>query len=295
MLDEFLKAHGEYFDNKTFKELTTIKMGGGIKHFVKPNSIEDLKDIIVYLRENKVDYKIIGNGSNLICGSSFYEGVVISLAKLNNFEINNTSIYVEAGVLVPYLANTLGKQGLSGLEFAGGIPGNIGGLIYMNAGAYKCAIGDLIEKVLVIRSGEFVWMNKDELNFSYRYSIFQEHPHWTIVAAYLNLSKGNSEEIFALMNDRLTRRKNTQPLDMPSAGSCFRNPENDFAWKLIDSINYRGYKKNGVMVSEKHSNFIVNVNEGTAEDYLAIAYEIIDKVKNKYNIKLVMEVEKFNC
>lgn len=295
MIEEFLKEHGEYYSDKCFKDLTTIKMGGGIKHYCLPNSVNDLKDIITYLRERKIDYKIIGNGSNLICGSSFYDGVVICLKKLNNFELSNTSLYVEAGVMVPFLANVLAKQGLSGLEFAGGIPGNIGGLIYMNAGAYKCSIGDVIEKVLVLKNDELVWMNNDELEFSYRHSLFQEHPHWVIVAAYLKLENKDSEEIFALMNDRLNRRKNTQPLDMPSAGSCFRNPEGTFAWKLIDELGYRGYKKNGVTVSNKHSNFIVNEQDGTAEDYLAIAYDIIDKVKKQYNIKLVMEVEKFNC
>ena len=295
MIEEFLKEHGEYYSDKCFKDLTTIKMGGGIKHYCLPYSTDDLKEIIGFLKERKINYKIIGNGSNLICGSSFYDGVVICLKKLNNYELNNTSLYVEAGVMVPYLANALAKQGLSGLEFAGGIPGNIGGLIYMNAGAYKCAIGDIVEKVLVLKSNELVWMRKDELEFSYRHSIFQNHPHWVIVAAVLNLVNKNSEEIFALMNDRLTRRKNTQPLDLPSAGSCFRNPDGIFAWNLIDELGYRGYRKNGVLVSNKHSNFIVNDSNGTAEDYLAIAYEIIDKVKDKYDIKLVMEVEKFNC
>lgn len=295
MLADFLSKHGEYYIDKCFKDLTTIKMGGHIDHYVLPNNIEDLKEIIAYLKNNKIDFKIIGNGSNLICGSSNYSGVVISLKKINNYEIHNDDIYVEAGVLIPYLANVLAKQGLSGLEFASGIPGNLGGLVYMNAGAYKCSIGDIVEQVYVLKNDEFVWMNKEELNFSYRHSIFQEHPHWVVLAAKLKLVRKNSELILELMNDRLTRRKNTQPLDMPSAGSCFRNPEDNFAWKLIDSIDYRGYKKNDVCVSEKHSNFIVNCGNGSAEDYMSIVYDIIDKIKQKYDIKLVMEVEKFNC
>lgn len=295
MLADFLSKHGEYYNDKCFKDLTTIKMGGHIDHYVLPNNIEDLKEIIAYLKNNKIDFKIIGNGSNLICGSSNYSGVVISLKKINNYEIHNDDIYVEAGVLIPYLANVLAKQGLSGLEFASGIPGNLGGLVYMNAGAYKCSIGDIVEQVYVLKNDEFVWMNKEELNFSYRHSIFQEHPHWVVLAAKLKLVRKNSELILELMNDRLTRRKNTQPLDMPSAGSCFRNPEDNFAWKLIDSIDYRGYKKNDVCVSEKHSNFIVNCGNGSAEDYMSIVYDIIDKIKQKYDIKLVMEVEKFNC
>ena len=248
-----------------------------------------------YLKTNKIPFKVIGNGSNLICGESEFDGVVICLKKLNSFEISNDEIYVEAGVMAPALANILAKQGLSCLEFASGIPGTMGGLIYMNAGAYKGAMADVINEVLVLKDNELTWIKNDECNFAYRNSIFRDHPHWVVIAAKLKLVKKSSEIIVDLMNDRLQRRKQSQPLDMPSAGSCFRNPDNGFAWKLIDGIGYRGICKNGVCVSEKHSNFIVNTGNGTAEDYLGIAYEVQDKVKEKYGIKLVMEVEKFNC
>ena len=295
MIEDFLKQHGDYSNNKCFKDLTTLKMGGPIAHFVVPNSFDDLKEIIEFLKANKIIFKVLGNGSNLICGESQFNGVVISLKKLNAYEISNEEVYVEAGVMAPMLANVLAKQGLSCLEFAAGIPGTIGGLVYMNAGAYKGEIGDVLNEVLVLKDNEFVWMKKEECNFSYRHSVFHDHPRWVIIAAKLKLVKKSNEIIEDLMNDRLQRRKQTQPLEMPSAGSCFRNPENGFAWKLIDSIGYRGVCKNGVCVSEKHSNFIVNTGSGTAEDYLGIAYEIQDKVKEKYGIKLVMEVEKFNC
>ena len=295
MIKDFLQEHGEYSSDKYFKDLTTLKMGGHIKHFVMPNSVDDLKEIIEYLKHNQVLFKVIGNGSNLICGESEFDGVVINLKKLNSYEISNEEVYVEAGVMAPALANILAKQGLSCLEFAAGIPGTMGGLIYMNAGAYKGQMADVINEVLVLKDDELVWMKNDEMNFSYRHSIFHDHPRWVVIAAKLKLVKKSNEIIEDLMNDRLQRRRQTQPLDLPSAGSCFRNPDNGFAWKLIDSIGYRGVCKNGVCVSEKHSNFIVNTGGGTAEDYLAIAYEIQDKVKDKYGIKLVMEVEKFNC
>lgn len=295
MIEEFLKAHGEYSDDKYFKELTTLKMGGHIKHFVVPNSVDDLKQIIDYLKTNRTAFKIIGNGSNLICGEAEYDGVVINLKKLNAYEISNDEVYCEAGVMAPALANILAKQGMSCLEFAAGIPGSIGGLVYMNAGAYKGEMANIIKQVLVLKDSEFVWMKNEECNFSYRRSIFQEHPHWVVIAAKLKLTKKANECIEDLMNDRLSRRRQTQPLDMPSAGSCFRNPDDIFAWKLIDSIGYRGKNKNDIYVSEKHSNFIVNKGNGTAEDYLGLALEIQDKVKEKYGIKLVMEVEKFNC
>ena len=295
MIEEFLKQHGEYSSDKYLKDLTTLRMGGHVKHFVMPNGVDDLKAIIEYLKNNMIAFKLIGNGSNLICGESEFDGVVLNLKKLNSYEILNDEVYVEAGVMAPALANILAKQGLSCLEFASGIPGTMGGLIYMNAGAYKSDMSNVVNEVLVLKDNELIWMNNEECKFSYRHSIFHDHPHWVIVAAKLKLVKKSVELIEDLMQDRLQRRRQTQPLDLPSAGSCFRNPEDGFAWKLIDGINYRGVCKNGVCVSQKHSNFIVNNGNGTAEDYLNIAYEIQDKVKNKYGIKLVMEVEKFNC
>ncbi|MBQ1476866.1 MAG: UDP-N-acetylmuramate dehydrogenase, partial [Erysipelotrichaceae bacterium] len=199
------------------------------------------------------------------------------------------------GVLCPYLANILAKEGLSGFEFASAIPGNIGGLVYMNAGAYKSDMSMLVEEVEAVRRGEIVTLTKEDLDFSYRHSVFQDHPHWIVLSCTMKLTHKEPEEILALMNSRLQRRKDSQPLDKPSAGSCFRNPEGDFAWKLIDGIGYRGKRINDVSVSEKHSNFIVNEGKGSSRDYLAIVYDIIDRVKEKYGIDLVMEVEKFNC
>ena len=295
MIKDFLVEHGQYHDDKSFKDLTTLKMGGKIRHFILPDSIDDLKTIIAYLKTNKIIFKVLGNGSNLVCGESDYDGVVISLKKLNDYEIHNDEVYVQAGMMAPALASILAKQGLSCLEFASGIPGTIGGLIYMNAGAYKSSMADVVKEVLVLKDDELIWLNNDELNFSYRHSIFHDHPRWVVVGAKLKLEKKSSEIIEDLMADRLRRRKESQPLDMPSAGSCFRNPDNDFAWKLIDGIGYRGFSINDVCVSKKHSNFIVNKGNGTADDYLTIAYQIQDKVKEKYNVKLIMEVEKFNC
>lgn len=295
MLSEFLKKHGDYRDDKTFKELTTLKTGGNISHYVEPYSLDDLKEILSYIKDNKIDYKILGNGSNIIAGSNAYNGVVISLKHFDNYEIRNEEVYVEAGVLAPYLANVLANSGLSGFEFASGIPGSVGGLIYMNAGAYKKEMGDILKEVQVLRKDEIITLKKEELKLAYRYSIFQEHPHWTIISCTIKLSQKDSKEIKELMEERLTRRKNTQPLEKPSAGSCFRNPEGKFAWQLIDELGYRGYQINGIEVSNKHSNFIVNNGNGTAEDYLKIVYEIQRKVLDKYNIKLIMEVEKFNC
>lgn len=295
MIEEYLKIHGDYRNDKSFKELTTIKMGGEIAHYIEPYNIEDLKQIISFLKANCIPFKVIGNGSNLICGSSRFEGVVICLKHFDNYEINNNILYVEAGVMVPYLVQVMLKNNLKGLEFASGIPGTIGGLIYMNAGAYKQDMSSVVKEVLVLKDDEVVRMNIDELKFAYRYSIFQEHPRWLIIAAYLKLEAGDPLKTKALIEDRAMRRRQSQPIDKPSAGSCFRNPEGDFAWKLIDGIGYRGMKINDVEVSNKHSNFIINTSNGCGEDYLKLALDIQEKVNAKYGIKLVMEVEKFNC
>ncbi len=295
MIKEFLEKHGDYRSDRSFKDLTTLRMGGGIAHYVEPYNLAELKEIVRFLKANRLPFKLIGNGSNMLCGSSFYDGVVISLRHFDDYEIDDNEVYVKAGVLMPYLSQVLAKEGLSGLEFASGIPGTVGGLVYMNAGAYKKDMSQIVKEVVVLKDDEVVTMNRDELKFAYRYSIFQEHPHWFIIACRMKLKKGDSKEISDLMKERYERRRASQPLDMPSPGSCFRNPDNDFAWKLIDGIGYRGHKFGGAMVSDKHSNFIVNYDNGKAEDYLELVYEIQDKVRDKYGVKLIMEVEKFNC
>ena len=144
MIKDFLSKHGDYRDDKYFKDLTTIKMGGKIAHYIEPYNIQDLKEIISFAKNNGISFKVLGNGSNIIAGSSDYDGVVISLKHFDNYEISNNEAYVEAGVLAPYFAGVLAKANLSGFEFAGGIPGTIGGFVYMNAGAYKKEIGDLL-------------------------------------------------------------------------------------------------------------------------------------------------------
>ena len=296
MIEEFLSNHGYCSTNKKFKELTTVKMGGDIAYYVEPYSMNDLKEIIDFLKNHRISFKVIGNGSNLICGSNKYNGVVIKLNRLNNYQINDDdTVYVESGVMIPFLSRILANEGLSGLEFASGIPGNFGGLTYMNAGAYLKEMKDVIVSVNVLRDNEIITMSNEELDFSYRDSIFKHHPHWVILSGIIKVERKNKEEILELIENRFQRRKTSQPIEAFSAGSCFRNPSDNAAWKLIDSIGYRGYKLNGVEVSNKHSNFIVNTGNGKSEDYLAIAYDIQQKIKDKYGINLILEVEKFNC
>lgn len=291
----FLSSHGDLKLDARFKDITTIKIGGPIKYLVSPFDINRLKMIITYLKEENIPYKVIGRGSNLICGDDLYDGCVIRLEHLDHYSFDNGKLFVEAGMMIPRLANMLAAQGLSNLEFASGIPGTLGGLVFMNAGAYKMSMSDIVESVLVLKDGEIVEMTNEECQFSYRHSIFHEHLDWVILAATLNMKKGKSKEIKELMADRLRRRRATQPLDKPSAGSCFKNPDGDFAWRLIDAVGLRGYKYHGILVSDKHPNFILNVDDARADDFITTTNYIRAKVKDAYNVDLIMEVELFNC
>lgn len=291
----FLSSHGDLRLDASFKDITTIKMGGKIKYLVSPFDLNRLKLIVTYLKEEMIPFKVFGRGSNMICGSGDYDGCIIRLDHINHYHFDEGMVCVEAGMMVPRLANVLSSQGLSGLEFASGIPGTIGGLIYMNAGAYKRSMMDIVDSVLVLIDGELKWLSNEEVRFSYRHSIFHDHNDWVIVAAKLHLVKDDPEKIRELIANRLSRRRATQPLDKPSAGSCFKNPDNDFAWRLIEGIGFRGYRYNGIMVSDKHPNFIVNNGGGNAEDFIATANLIQARVKNQYDVDLKMEVEIFNC
>lgn len=164
----------------------------------------------------------------------------------------------------------------------------------MNAGAYKSSIKDVIKEVFVYKDNQFVWMKNDECDFAYRHSIFQDRKDILILGAKLQLTNGNKDEIRALMENRKERRMASQPLNYPSAGSVFRNPENHQAWSLIDGIGYRGKQIGGAQVSEKHVNFIINKDNATGTDFLELVSDIKEKVKDKYGIELHMEVEKFN-
>ncbi|MBQ1289413.1 MAG: UDP-N-acetylmuramate dehydrogenase [Erysipelotrichaceae bacterium] len=291
----FLSTHGDLRVDAYFKEITTIRIGGKIDYLVSPYDIDRLLLILRYLREKDIPFKIVGKGSNLLCGEADYEGCVIRLDHINDYTFDKDSVTVGAGASVVRFSRLLALQGRSGFEFASGIPGTIGGLVYMNAGAYKSSASEIVKRVLVLDEERQFWMDRSELEFAYRSSVFQKHPEWIILGAEFTTREGDRDEILKLMADRLKRRQETQPLDKPSAGSCFRNPEGDFAWRLIDGIGMRGFQRNGIKVSEKHPNFILNMGSGTANDFLITSNLIQSKVKEIYGVDLRREVECFNC
>ncbi len=281
---------GLVYENIDLKKYTTYKVGGTGKLLVIPDTIEKLRELLNYLKENNIKYKIIGNGSNLIFIND-YNGVLIKLDKLNNVLINDNEVTAEAGASLIGLALKVSRMGLKGMEFATGIPGTIGGAVYMNAGAYKEDMASIIKKVkLLDENDNIIELNKEELEFGYRKSILQSKKYVCLEATFL-LDYGNIDEIMALIEKRKQKRIETQPLEYPSAGSVFRNPENGFAWQLIDDIGYKGKRIGDAMVSEKHANFIINVGNANGSDIKELIDEIKNKVKDKYNIDLKVEQE----
>lgn len=198
---------------------------------------------------------------------------------------------VGSGYSLISLSLLCARNGLSGLEFAGGIPGTVGGAIYMNAGAYNSDIGSVVSSVRCLDSyGLVIELNRDDLNFGYRYSVLRDNG-FICLDVTLNLSYGNMDEIMALMEDRKRRRIESQPLEFPSAGSVFRNPDNDYAGRIIEELGFKGKCIGGAMVSVKHANFIVNYGNASCSDIVSLIDEVRDKVKDVYGIDLVLEQE----
>lgn len=290
-----LSRYGTVDKDKPLAHLTTLRIGGNASYVVYPENDVSLDSLLRFLKKEDIPYKFIGKGSDILASDDPYEGVIIKLDRHYNAAVfEDTIITVQAGASIIALAVDAMKHGLSGLEFACGIPGTVGGAIFMNAGAYKSSMADIVSEVFIYKDGNFVWMPVEECEFSYRSSIFQKHPEWVIVGARMHLTPENPDEISKLMDNRRQRRMSSQPLDKPSCGSVFRNPEGHNAWQLVESIGYRGKQIGGACVSDKHCNFIVNMGGATAQDYCQLVKEIQDKVKEEYGIELHTEMEMFN-
>ena len=290
-----LKKLAETEKDVPLARMTTLRIGGPARYTVYPQNELSLDGILRLLKRENVSYKVIGKGSNLLCSDDEFAGVVIRLDRyFTDSFFREDILTAQAGCSIITLAYDAMKLGYSGLEFASGIPATVGGVTYMNAGAYKSSMADVIESVLVYRDGRSEWISNAECEFGYRTSIFQSHPDWLILGVRMHLKPGNINEIRELMENRRQRRMASQPLDKPRAGSVFRNPEEIPAWQLIEKIGYRGKRIGGAMVSEKHVNFIVNEDHAKARDFLQLADEIHDEILEQYGIDLKMEVEKFN-
>jgi len=290
MKEKLDKLKIDYEENIDLKEYNTMKLSSIGYMIVHPKNIDELKSIFLLIKENKKKYFIIGNGSNIIL-PSYYDGIIIKLDNFNKLDFDNGNIYVESGYMLNKLAIIISNNGYTGLEWATGIPGTIGGAIYSNAGAYNASISDILVDVTILDGDKIKTILKDECNFKYRDSLFKTNKELIILSCNLKVDKGNLQDIKTLIKDRTQRRINTQPLDFPSCGSVFRNPENLYAGKLIEDAKLKGFTINDAMVSEKHANFIINKGNAKAEDIINLINIIKDKVKKQYNIDLILEQE----
>ena len=275
--------------NEPMANHTTFRIGGNADIFLSPSNEDELKNIIKTLKEASVPYFILGNGSNLLVSDKGIEGAVISMENLNTVDCDNLKIYAAAGAKLSFLASTATKNSLTGLEFAAGIPGTVGGALFMNAGAYDGEIKNVVEFVRVIRDGKIIDIPSSECQFAHRNSIFQ-HNGDIILGASFSLSSGNKDEIAAKVIDLNTRRKLKQPLEFPSAGSVFKRPEGHFAGKLIQDCGLGGFSIGGAQVSEKHCGFIINKGGATATDVLNLIKHIKTCVYVRFGVKLQEEV-----
>jgi UDP-N-acetylmuramate dehydrogenase len=274
------------------KEHTTMKVGGKAALMIIPESISCIQKFIAFLKNTEIPYMIIGNGSNLIFRDSGYNGVIIKLgAALSAIEVNNNIISAMAGSSLAHVASVALEHSLTGLEFASGIPGSIGGAVCMNAGAYDGEMRQVVEESLCIdKDGNLITLKGNEHNFSYRHSRLQDDD-LTCLQVKLRLEKGEKSLIQAKMNELNARRREKQPLNFPSAGSIFKRPPGSFAGKLIDDCGLRGTKIGGAQVSDKHCGFIVNTGNATAEDIISLIEYVRDSVYKSSGIKLELEVK----
>ena len=286
---------GKITENVPLCEHTTYKVGGIASCFAYPNNVKCLIKLLKYLKKNNIKYKILGNGSNTLFSDNKYEGVIIKLDRLDDIEVKDHTIVVGAGYNLIKLALIAAKRSLAGLEFASGIPGTVGGAVYMNAGAYKSDMGYIVKRVKVL-TPEFrvITMTNSELDFHYRSSFFQKHKDYICLEATIGLKKGKKEEIMKVNKERKQRRLETQPLEYPSAGSVFRNPEGLFAGKLIEDLGLKGLMKGGAQISNKHANFIINKQNAKASDIKELIEFTKDAVEDRYNVELKVEQEFVN-
>lgn len=272
---------------------TTFRIGGPADYFVMPSDAGELADILKICKEENVPYFILGNGSNLLVGDKGYRGVVIQLYKnFDEITIEDTMVTAKAGAMLIRVAKEAGKAGLTGLEFASGIPGTIGGAMVMNAGAYGGEMKDVVSSVTVLtREGEMKTLTGEEMNFRYRGSVVEDQGY-IVLEAVLKLSKGEVEKIQARMEELSIQRRTKQPIEYPSAGSTFKRPQGYFAGKLIMDSGLRGFQVGGAQVSEKHCGFVINTGEATAADVLQLISAVSDKVEEQFGVALEPEVKR---
>lgn len=272
---------------------TTFRIGGPADFFVMPSDLEGVRKIIAVCRENSVPYYIMGNGSNLLVGDKGYRGVIIQISKrMSSIRVEGERIIVQAGALLSKIAAAACEASLTGMEFASGIPGTLGGALRMNAGAYGGEMEQIVETADVMTTeGEIMTLSGEELGMGYRTSVISRNDY-VALGAVLKLKKGDRTQIRALMDELKEKRVTKQPLEYGSAGSTFKRPEGYFAGKLIQDAGLRGYRVGDAQVSEKHCGFVINRGHATAADVSKLMEDVADCVEEKFGVRLEPEVKK---
>lgn len=291
MVEQFKAISPQLIENESMSRHTTFKIGGDADMFVSVESVDELVALIQLAKAKNVKYTVIGNGSNLLVGDKGIRGLVIEIGQgLAGYEVRGNAIYAEAGILLKKLASVAAAESLSGLEEVSGVPGTLGGGIFMNAGAYGGELKDTVTKVTYVDcDGELHTIDASECDFGYRKSIFSSGDKY-IVSAELELKKGDKDEILSEMADYTKRRREKQPISYPSAGSTFKRPEGYFAGTLIQDAGLKGYRCGGAEVSELHAGFVINCGGATAQDVIDVIEHTKETVLEKFGVELEPEV-----
>jgi UDP-N-acetylmuramate dehydrogenase len=280
-------------ENELLANHTTMKIGGPADILIEPKNIECINETIHILLQNEVKWRAIGRGSNLLVSDKGIEGVVIKLgAGLSHLDVNGEDVTVGAGFSMISLATRISRKGLTGLEFASGIPGSVGGAVYMNAGAHGSDISKILTKAhILFDNGALAWLSNEEMGYSYRTSTLQKKRPGICLEAVFSLHSGNRDEIIKNMQSHKEYRRNTQPWNLPCAGSIFRNPLPNHAGQLIEKAGLKGFQIGGAKVSDMHGNFIVNAGNATSQDVLNLISHIKNTIYQLYSIEMETEVE----
>ncbi|MFJ8530627.1 UDP-N-acetylmuramate dehydrogenase [Bacillus sp. NPDC094106] len=284
---------GKVFVNESLARYTTMKIGGPADILIMPSGAAGVEKILDLVTKHKIKWTAIGRGSNLLVSDKGIEGVVIRLGEgLDHLEVEEAIVRVGGGYPLIKLSTLLSRQGLAGLEFASGIPGSVGGAVYMNAGAHKSDISKILTRACIMfEDGTVKWLTKEEMEFSYRTSVLQTKRPGIVLEAEFQLKTGEREEIVRIMQKNKDYRRETQPWNHPCAGSIFRNPLPHFAGDLVEKAGLRGYQIGGAKISEMHGNFIVNTGSASAQDVLDLIAFVKKTIKEQFDIDMHTEVE----
>lgn len=289
-LEGFVPAENIYLQEPMAPH-TTFRVGGPADCFITLENEEQLQKVQRYLNLVRIPFFVLGNGSNVLVSDRGYKGIILQIGdKMNAVVAEGRRITAQAGARMAQVARAAMEHNLTGLEFASGIPGTVGGGVVMNAGAYGGEMKQVVETVTVVnQEGELLELDNDTMEFAYRYSIIRNQPFVVTKVTFL-LEEGNAEQIKATMDELAARRREKQPLEYPSAGSTFKRPEGYFAGELIMNAGLRGFRIGGAQVSEKHCGFVINMGNASAADIMDLIREVQLRVKDKFNVELESEV-----